>query len=303
MLDWTGMRDFLAVAEEGSLSAAAKKLKVSQPTMGRRIAQLEDRMGATLFVRTPRGLDLAEAGELILDHARRMENEAHAVERLLTGREAGLTGSIKISTIDTIGAGWLVQEFLPFRDRYPDISVEIHTDPHVVDLLRHEADIAIRLFASDQGDLITKTVAQIHWGFYASRDYIRRHGMPQSFDDLQNHTTVATSEKMYQMIEPIFKVPEFKKGKVAFRSNNMTAHLNATRAGYGIGVHTALMVKDAPELVRIFPDVTVLELDVMLVTHPDLKRSARVRAGWEFLSDLFRRNRKLLLGEAEPGKV
>ncbi len=299
MIDWTGMRDFLAVAEDGSLSAASKRLFVSQPTVGRRIAQLEERLGTPLFIRTPKGLNLTDTGELILDHARRMEEEAHAVERLVTGQEVSLSGTVRISTVEAIGAEWLVQNMLPFRALSPDITLEIHIDSNNVDLLRGEADIAIRLLQPGQADLISKKVATMASGMYASREYLDRKGTPTSIDDLPGHDFVLPSLKLIEDIQSLVRIPIDHHSNTVFRSNSFVALLNATRFGYGIGVHTPLYAQYCPDLVRLLPDVTVIEMDVFMVMHPDLRRSARIRAVWEYLGDLFKKNCALLAGEAE----
>lgn len=303
MLDWTGMRDFLAVAEAGSLSAASKRLSVSQPTVGRRIAQLEDRLGTPLFIRTPKGLDLTDTGELILDHTRRMEEEAHAVERLVTGQEASLTGNVRLSTIEAIGSEWLIQNLKPFRERYPDIQMEVHIDSQPVDLLRGEADIAIRLMNAGHADLITKKVATMGWGLYASKEYLAQHGTPKDFDELQNHKVVSPSLKIVEDVKSFIQIPDYHKAQTVFRSNNFLTLLNAVREGFGIGVHAPLNADRCDNLVRLFPEFTVLKMDLLMVMHPDLRRSARVRATWEFLSDLFRKNRALLAGEVKPVKT
>jgi DNA-binding transcriptional LysR family regulator len=303
MLDWTGMRDFLAVAEEGSLSAAAKRLEVSQPTVGRRIAQLEERLGAPLFIRTPKGLDLTDTGELILDHTRRMEEEAHAVERLVTGQEASLSGTVRVSTVEAIGVEWLVQNMLPFRALYPDITLEIHIDSNTVDLLRGEADIAIRLMRPGQADLISKKVATMASGMYASQDYLARKGAPASVDDLPDHDFVLPTLKLIEDVQSLVRIPIDQKHNTVFRSNSFIALLNATRFGYGIGVHTPLYAQYCPELVRLLPEITVIEMDVFMVMHPDLRRSARIRAVWDFISTLFQQNREMLMGKAEPDRL
>lgn len=297
MLDWTGMQDFLAVAVAGSLSGAAKKLNVSQPTVGRRIAQLEDRLGAPLFIRAPHGLDLTETGELILGHARRMEEEAHAVERLVTGQEADLSGTVRISTVEAIGAEWLITALLPFRTSHPGITTEVHIDSNAVDLLRGEADIAIRLMNGGQADLITKKVATMGWGIYASQEYLDRKGMPGDIADMSAHDFVLPSMKDVEHIASRLKIPNHNKGKAVFRSNSFLALLNATRSGYGIGVHTPLYADRCPELIRLFPEVTALEMEILLVMHPDLRRSARIRAVWDHLAEAFRRDRAVFSGE------
>lgn len=294
------MQDFLAVAEDGSLSAASKKLHVSQPTVGRRIASLEERLGTPLFIRTPQGLNLTDTGELILGHARRMEEEAHAVERLVNGREASLSGNVRLSTIEPIGSDWLVHNLVPFRARYPDIQLEVHIDSQPVDLLRGEADIAIRLMNAGHAELITKKVATMSWGLYASREYLARYGMPKDLADLENHKVVSPSLKIVEDVKSFIQIPNYHKAQTVFRSNNFLTLLRATEEGIGIGVHPPLNADRCSNLVRLFPQVTVLEMDLLMVMHPDLRRSARIRATWEFLSDLFRENRALLAGKAAP---
>ena len=294
------MRDFLAVAEAGSLSAASKRLSVSQPTVGRRIALLEDRLGAPLFIRTPKGLDLTDTGELILDHTRRMESEAHAVERLINGREATLSGNVRLSTIEPIGSHWLIQNLKPFRERYPDIQMEVHIDSQPVDLLRGEADIAIRLMNAGHADLITKKVGSLSWGLYASEEYLELNGTPKDLADLENHKVVSPSLKIVEDVKSFIQIPNYHKAKTVFRSNNFLTLLNATREGIGIGVHVPINADSCSNLVRLFPEVTVLEMDLLMVMHPDLRRSARVRATWEFLSDLFKKNRAVLAGKSAP---
>lgn len=296
MLSWDDLKYFLVMAEEGSLSAAAKKLVVSQPTLSRHLTALEDNIGAELFSRTRSGLELTSLGERMLSHAKDMQDEVHAVERLITGHDTSLEGSVVISTIETIGAEWLVKHTLPFHDQYPGITVDFKLTHTSSDLLRREADIALRLFRPVQNDLVAKKTVTMNFGFYASKDYIAKHGKPNKLRDLQDHHQVLPHDDILAMLSRDAQRPWRQRARAAFRSNSFLALASAVKEGYGVGAYSCLMAAEDPNLVRLFDDFVIFSTDIWLVSHAELRRSARIRAMYDYLGDLLHTHARAFSG-------
>jgi DNA-binding transcriptional LysR family regulator len=295
-LDWSALRDFLAVAETGSLSKAARHLKLSQPTLSRRIAGLEAQLKARLFQRTPRGLVLTEAGDAVLAGARRVEEEALAIERRAEAAQATLTGTVRLSLTEGLGAVWLPSKLAAFHERYPSLCVEVLVDNRAVNLLRREADIAVRMFRPEQPDLIAKKVGVLKLGLYGAQTYLARRGVPQSPDDLKAHTLVGFDEGMSQ--RPAVQRLEslFGKDRIIHRSTSFMGQLQATLAGIGLGVHECLLADADPRLVRVLREAVDHPLEIWIVTHEDMRRSPRIRAAFDFLEAALTAERDKLEG-------
>ncbi|MGE4062801.1 MAG: LysR family transcriptional regulator [Rhodospirillaceae bacterium] len=297
-LDWSILRDFIAVAETGSLSQAARRLRLSQPTLSRRIAALEEQLKAQLFQRTPRGLLLTDAGEQVLAGARRVEEEALAIERQAEAAHQTLTGTVRISVTEGLGSLWLPRKLAAFHAAYPGVCVEVLVDNRTVNLIRREADIAIRMFRPDQPDLIAKKAGDLVMGLYGSDAYLERYGRPSKPADLKDHYHVGFDESMsthpgVQKLERHF-TPE----KIVHRSSSFVGQLSATLAGIGIGAHDCVLADAEPTLERLMPEHFKHEIEIWLVTHADLRRSARIRAVFDFLSDAISSDRNLLTGRS-----
>ncbi|MDX2221632.1 MAG: LysR family transcriptional regulator [Rhodospirillaceae bacterium] len=298
-MDWSVLRDFLAVAETGSFSKAAERLRTSQPTLSRRIAALEAQLKMRLFVRTPRGLLLTDEGETVLEGARRVEQAALAIERSADGAQDKLTGIVRVSLTEGLGTMWLPEKLAAFHAHHGQLCVELLIDNRAVDLVRREADIAVRLFRPQQSDLLAKHVADITMGLYAAKSYLARAGAPAEVKDLKGHRLVAFDEAMLarnpavQRLESLFS-PE----NIVHRSNSFSGQLAATRAGIGLGVHDCFMADADPDLVRLMPREFNHTMEIWLVTHPDVRRSARIRAVYDFLSENFQKDRDRLAGVA-----
>jgi DNA-binding transcriptional LysR family regulator len=302
-MDWSALRDFLAVANTGSLSRAAAQLKISQPTLSRRIAALEEQLGARLFVRTPRGLLLTDDGETVLEGARRVEQEALSIERMAEAAQQTLTGTVRISLTEGLGTAWLPQKLAAFHRKHPGLCVELLIDNRTVDLVRREADIAVRMFRPSQPDLIAQHAGDVMMGLYAAKSYLKVHGRPQRAEELTEHTLVGFDETLgrnpaVQKFESLFR-PE----KIVHRSNSFMGQLAATRAGIGLGVHDCFLADQAPELERLMPRYFSHKLEVWLVTHPDMRRSARIRAVYDFIAEALAADRAVLSGEASARKA
>ena len=301
-MDWSILRDFIAVAETGGLSQAARRLRVSQPTLSRRISQLEAQLKAQLFQRTPRGLLLTDAGESVLAGARRVEEEALAIERQADAAQQTLTGTVRISVTEGLGALWLPKRLAAFHAKYPGVCLEVLVDNRAANLMRREADIAIRMFRPDQPDLIARQVGEIVMGLYGSRDYLAQHGTPTTVLHLKNHYLVGFDESMSQRNKAVERLERcFTPEKIVHRSSSFIGQLSATQAGIGLGVHDCFLADANPNLQRIMPDQFDHRMEIWLVTHADMRRSARIRAVYDFLvAELVAEQAKLT---GKPGKA
>ncbi len=298
-LDWGVLKDFIAVAETGSLSKAARRLRVSQPTLSRRIAGLEEQLKGVLFQRTPKGLLLTEAGESVLAGARRVEEEALAIERQADAAQQKLTGTVRISVTEGLGAVWLPAQVAAFHETYPGVCVEILVDNRAANLVRREADIALRMFRPDQPDLIAKRIGEVLMGLYGAERYFARHGKPARVAHLKRHYLVGFDETMVHNNAAVQRLETyFTPERIVHRSSSFIGQLNATRAGIGLGVHDCYLAAQNPELERLFPREFNHSMEVWLVTHSDMRRSARIRAVYDFIAEAFVRDRKILEGAA-----
>jgi len=297
MFKWDDMKYFLAMAEEGSLSAAARKLTVSQPTLSRRLTALEDDIGAELFSRTRTGLEMTSLGEELVQHARHMQDDVHSVERLITGHDSNLKGSVTISCIDIIGTEWLIKHIRPFHEKYPGITVEVTVANTTSDLLRGEADIALRMFRPMQNELIARKTVSMNYGYYACQEYIERKGKPEQFSDLANHKFILPHDDILALTtKGNLRHNKSIKKHAVFRSNNLLALASAVREGLGIGAYSCLMAHGDPNMVRLFDDQLVFSSDIWLVSHSDLRRSARIRAMYDYLAELLASHKNAFAG-------
>ena len=188
--DWNLVRSFLAVLEHGSLLGAARALQSSQPTMGRHVAELEAQLGTVLFERTGRGLQPTATALRLADSARAMEAGAHALARGVSGAQAGASGTVRISASQPVACLLLPPLLLRMRQQLPDIQVELVASNEVSNLLRREADIALRMVQPDQSSLVARRIGSVALGAFAHRDYLRRRGTPRQPTDLLAHELV-----------------------------------------------------------------------------------------------------------------
>ncbi len=295
-MDWRALKDVVAVAETGSLSAAARRLNISQPTVGRRIEQLEQQLGAILFNRTAQGLTLTKLGENILSHAKRMEEGALAIERVATGANQQLQGNVRVSLIEDLGINWLPQKLGGFHAHYPDLKIEVDIDNRNVNLLRREADIAVRLARPEQADLVCRKAGMLHFGLYASQSYLDEYGIPQHMSDLKNHYHVGFDQEMAR--GPQVKKMEsfFTQDQIRHRSNSHMEIFEATRAGLGCGALCCFVADTQPVLRRILIKQVDYGREIWLVTHTEINSSARIRVVFDFLGKALEEDAQRLKG-------
>ena len=295
-LNWSSLKDFLAVAQYGSLSEAARHLGVSQPTLTRRMAALEESLRAELFRRSPRGLELTDAGEALLPPARQMQEGAQAAELAVSGRDLALSGLVRITATEGLAVEWLTPALARFRERQPQIEVEIIVRNTALNVLRREADIAIRLGRPRQAELVARRTGDLVLGLYASRAYVEAHGAPETLEELRLHRGIAFDEADVYTGAGGFLERALGGARVVYRANTLGAQLSAIRAGFGIGGQACFIANRDADLLRVLPESEV-RFEIWLVTHPGLRRSARIRAVYDFLAERLTAARPLLAGE------
>lgn len=297
MSNWSDYPILLAVAETGSLTAAGRKLNMSQPTVGRRIRALEDHFGTPLIKKEEGALVPTTFGHSMLDHIRRMQSEASAIDRSSATLETSLAGVVRLSATEGVGTGWLPGVLQFFRQSHPDILIDLGIGFKDYNLAQREADIAIRWMSpGDQNSLIGRKVATVTFGLFASPEYIASKGAPKSLDDLSNHdgvmATIMNDTQLWLMENG---VPKHLPGRVTFRTNSIWAFDEAIHRGYGIGAQPlCARRRDDLSVMRVLPNVSQQE-DLFLVAHEDLRRSARIRAVFDFLVAAFAKDAAFFL--------
>ena len=287
-MDWDKLRIFHAVASAGSFTHAGQMLTLSQSGESRQISALEEDITTPLFQRHARGLTLTDEGEMLYaavsDVLTRL---AQAEEALKNVREAP-RGALKITSSHGIGTYWLVPKMDAFLMEYPEVEVHLVMEDRELDLAQREADIALRMRAPVQADLIQRKLFTVHYHMYATKDYLDARGTPTSLDQLADHTIVAYGETAAPEIREINWLLEETRRRVGgkgrtIRINNVTGILCATEAGLGIAAVPDYVAAERPHLVRVLPDVPGPSFDVHLVYADALRQSKRVAAFRDFL--------------------
>ncbi|TDF62612.1 LysR family transcriptional regulator [Cupriavidus sp. L7L] len=290
-MNWDDARVFLALYREGTLRAAARSLDVDQATVGRRLAALEGVVGATLFLRTSGGYVLTAAGESVLDAAQRMEQSANDFQRLTQGLDDRLAGEVRITTTDSLAMDFLMPALEGLRARYPDVVVQIHASTQMLNLARREADIAIRTVRPDNPDLIARRLAQWPMGLYASSGYLRAHGKPEPGTAFAGHDLVVYQPYVLASRAPTLAGEPISGGRIVASVNSSLMVRTAIKAGLGVG-EIPVYMGEADGLVRLWPQRSrEAPYEVWLVTHKDLRHSARIRAAIDEIVLAFERLR------------
>ena len=284
-LDWSLVRSFLAVLDQGSLLGAARVLAASQPTLGRHIAELESQVGKVLFERTGRGLQPTATALALGDSARAMEAAALQMERQLAGAETRVNGTVRISASTPVACYLLPPILCAMRQSLPDVQIELVASNTLSNLLRREADIAVRMVQPDQSSLIARRIGRVSLGTYASRDYLRRRGTPRQPADLLDHDLVGL-DKSDDIIQGFaaFGVKATRE-HFSFRCADLIAGVHAVRAGLGIGFLADYVVRGDSEVLPLLPALKLPPLPMWLAVHREIRSSPRIRAVYDFLAD------------------
>lgn len=285
-MNWDDVRFFLALCREGSVSRAGKLLDVNHTTVARRIAAFEDTLGTRLFDRTRDGYTMTQAAENMYDKALEMEAHALAIDRAMAGQDAELRGPLKLTAPYDFANRVIVPALPAFRERYPCIDLELLTTTGLVDLAAREADIAVRLTAKPPEYLVGRKVLPLRHGVYGAPGYIRT--MPAIPDVI----VFRSEETMPEWVNQYYP-----NAKVVLRTDNLTTMRAAVAAGLGLARMPCYEADSEPGIRRIDAPLAPSTWGVWILSHVDLRSTARVRVCREFLAEIILEKQSLVLGE------
>jgi len=283
---WELYRSFLAVIREGSLSGAARALSLTQPTIGRHIDALEAALGVSLFTRSQAGLIASEGARSLVPYAEAMASAADALQRAASGEAEDDRGAVRVTASEMIGGEVLPSVLTAFREAHPRVVVELVLSNRAEDLLRREADIAVRMVRPSQSALFARKVGVIHLGFHAHPRYLKAHGTPKTMAELREHPLIGFDKTPSVRRLDGLNFP-ISRDLFAFRCDSDVGQYAALRAGFGIGVcQRGLARRD--KLLPVLPGSFNFALETWVVMHEDLKSSRRMRLMFDHLVEQLR---------------
>ncbi|AZE72515.1 Transcriptional regulator, LysR family [Pseudomonas synxantha] len=276
-MNWDDARVFLAVCRESTSRGAARVLGVDQATVGRRINALEKSLGATLFLRTSEGYALTAVGEAALLSVEKMEHSALDLQRQIQGLDDRLTGTVRVSTTDSLAVDFLIPAIARLHQQHPDVRVQLDASTQFLSLAKRETDIAVRNIRPDNPDLIARRIARWPVGLFAAQSYIDRHGMPAPGSLFEGHDLVVYQPYLQSQKDMALVSEPLGRGRIVASLSSSLLVRRSIAAGIGLGeIPVCTGLRDG--LVRLWPQRTrPLPYDVWLVTHADLRHTARVR--------------------------
>lgn len=285
---WDDQRIFLAVLEEGSLAAAARRLGLSHPTVRGRVEALEAALGTVLFTRSVAGLKPTETAEALREPARAMAMASDFFVRQASASASTASGTVRISVPEFMGVEVLPAMLATLRESHPAVAIELSLSNAPADLLAREVDLAVRTVAPKQAALLARKVASIPIGLFASPAYLARHGTPADMAALADHDVIGPDRSRADLEVAARLGAGFSRERFVLRTDSHPAQLAAARAGVGICAAQVPVGEADPRLVRVLPDVEVAAIPVWIVTHENLARVPRVRAVFDALVAAFR---------------
>jgi len=287
-LDWDKLRVFHAVAEAGSFTHASEILNLSQSAASRQISALEDSIGGLLFHRHARGLLLTEKGEILYEGVHEVFARLNAVESTLTETTENMEGPLTVTTTVAFGSVWLTPRLREFIRSYPDIKVNLRLDDRQLDLAMRQADVAIRFHEPTQPDLIRRSLGSMRIHLYASPEYLRENGVPQTTEDIKNHQFISFGEGIlpFGAINTLQENFEKEIGdvvKTALKVNNLYGIYRAVRSGIGIGALPEYFYREGRNLVQVMPDISSPEITAYFCYPIELRNSRRIAVFRDYL--------------------
>ena len=298
MFDWNDLRYLLAIAREGSTLSAAKALGVSQPTVQRRLAALEERIDRRLVEHHPTGYRLTELGKTLLPHAVDVERSVEAFQRQLMSAGEDLTGTLRVTCPEGMASRLLAPVIEAFHEKYPGLRVDLIMTDRRLDLAKGEAEVALRIHEPGDDRLIARRIANSPWAVFASRSYIKRHGRPQRWEDLDQHAIIEFAGELADNHAARWFRSVAPKATIAIRGNSMLGVLAAVKSGAGLAPLPMLLGGSEDGLEPVLESIPEIDTKLYLVIHADLKRTPRVRAFCDFVVAEMARLRPLITGTA-----
>ncbi|VAW71024.1 Transcriptional regulator, LysR family [hydrothermal vent metagenome] len=295
-MNWDDLRFFLAVAQKGSIRGASEALSVNASTVSRRIDTFEKKLGTRLFERLPTGYILTSAGEEILESSERIEDEVAKLDRNIIGRDAQLNGSLTVTMAAPLATHLLMPDFVKFGQRYPGIELELSVSSEEINLSKREADVAIRITNNPPEYLVGRHITDIAKAAYASHEYLATHNIKQpellrwiGWEDPELYPTWV-KESIYP------------KTPVRHKANDILVQLEAAKSGMGMTILPCFMADSVPELTRISPISASHCGDIWILTHKDLRYTARVRIFMDYIVKAFEKHIPALTGSILQAK-
>lgn len=292
-LEWNDLQFVLAVCREGTLSGAARILGVNHSTVFRRIGALEKKLDVRLFERLASGYMMTDAGEAMLESGERVENEILGLSRKLIGRDLQLTGLVRVAVPDALLMKVLMPHFGAFSKRYPKIQVELSISNNFYNLTRREADIAVRATSKPPETLVGRCICPMMTTIYGSPDYLAQ----QNESTIEKYVWLLPDESLMQLPITNWLARNYPNANLGLRCNSLLGLYEAATQGIGVAALPCFLGDSDTRLKRILPPVDALESELWLLSHPDLKRTARVRALMDFLLKVLENNKKLIEGQ------
>ena len=287
-MDWDKLRVFHAVAEAGSFTHAGEVLNLSQSAVSRQISALEESLHAPLFHRHARGLILTEQGELLYQTVHEVFAKLAMVEARLVEAKDRPQGPLKITTTLAFGSLWLTPKLKDFMREYPEIAISVILDDHELDLSMREADVAIRFMPPTQQDLVQRTICTMHYQVFATPEYLRQHGVPQTPQDLDNHALIAYGEEARPPVENLnwlltVGTEEGRPRAPVLTMNNIYGIYRAVQSGLGVAALPDYFSHESSNLVRVLPELEGPNFEVYFVYPEELRNAKRISVFRDFL--------------------
>lgn len=294
--DWNDLRYVMALARGRSLAAASETLGVNLTTVFRRLNAIEDRLGVRLFDRRSGRYQPTPSGERMIGVAEQVEEQVTVLARSIAGGDLRLAGRLRVTSSETLAYRLLTRHLAAFRESNPGIQIDLVIDNRMLSLSRREADVALRASRPRQAGLYGRKLAQIAWTLYASPFYAKANGLPRSPADLRRHRVIGWDERA----EPFRAVEWLSRAApeeaVVYRSSSLVNQLIAAQAGIGIALLPCYLADPEADLVRAMPPIDEVKPELWMITHADLKHTARVRAFFDVVGEALIADRRLLEG-------
>lgn len=295
-MDWDLCKTFVAVADTGSFTAAARRLHTSHPTVSRKIAALEAQLGTRLVARAADGLALTADGRTLREHAEAMAAAALRAEAAVSAAGHEARGTVKLSIGATLAAHWLMPRLPSFLRVHDHIQLEIITHPFPASVRRREADVVLRPFDSGEENLVGRKIGRLGTGFYASHDYAAERSLPERRGEWKGHSIIGFADQTSNVQLARWSDVVTRQARVVMRCSSQGDMLAAARAGLGISALSCFVAESYPDLVRVAPQKLASVADLWLLAHPDLVELPAVRAVVDFVGECARADRVRLRG-------